>query len=250
MMHSFLLIGQSNMAGRGFLHEAPPLPKENINVLRNGRWQPLYRPVNPDRPFSGVCLAERFAQRYAQTYSVPVGLIPCADGGTCMEWWMPGEALFDHAVAQARLAQRTSVIAGVLWHQGESDTFADRIPLYEERLKTMIQALRQALGLEGVPFLMGELGDFLGVCQRDDLTELKNYALINEALWHVASQMPDTAMVSAEGLTANADQLHFNAASLYTFGERYFDVYQGMGYTPPHRELGQEKTARMVVESL
>ena len=225
MIHSFLLIGQSNMAGRGFLHEAPPLPKEDLKVLRNGRWQPMYRPVNPDRPFSGVNLAERFAQLYAQAYSVPVGLIPCADGGTRMEWWMPGQTLFDHAVAQAKLAQRTSVIAGVLWHQGESDTFGDRIPLYEERLAEMITALRRELQLEDVPFLMGELGDFLSLCQWPDLPELKNYDQINTILRRVAARTPLAATVSARGLGAN---LHFNAASLYAFGERYFEAYQGL----------------------
>ncbi|MBQ2401175.1 MAG: hypothetical protein II311_04070, partial [Lachnospiraceae bacterium] len=34
---------------------------------------------------------------------------------------MPGELLYDHAVMQSKLAQRTSEIAGILWHQGESD---------------------------------------------------------------------------------------------------------------------------------
>ena len=82
MIQSFLLIGQSNMAGRGFLGEAVPVNVEHIRVLRNGRWQPFYRPVNNDRPFSGVSLAESFAEKYAETYGVDVGLIPCADGGT------------------------------------------------------------------------------------------------------------------------------------------------------------------------
>lgn len=39
MVHSFLLIGQSNMAGRGSLQEAPPMKDARILVLRNGRWQ-------------------------------------------------------------------------------------------------------------------------------------------------------------------------------------------------------------------
>ena len=29
MVHSFLLAGQSNMAGRGFLNEVPPIHKES-----------------------------------------------------------------------------------------------------------------------------------------------------------------------------------------------------------------------------
>ena len=108
MIHSFLLIGQSNMAGRGFVEEAIPVDKTNLLILRNGRWQKLFRPVNPDRRTSGVNLAESFAEAYARDHGVQVGLIPCADGGTRIDQWAPGSLLFDHAVYQARLAQRTS----------------------------------------------------------------------------------------------------------------------------------------------
>ena len=36
-MKSVLLIVQSNMAGRGFLHEVTPIYNENIFMLINGR---------------------------------------------------------------------------------------------------------------------------------------------------------------------------------------------------------------------
>lgn len=66
MIHSFLLIGQSNMAGRGFFSEAADVDSSRIKILRNGRWQPMFRPINPDRAFSGVNLAESFAECYAK----------------------------------------------------------------------------------------------------------------------------------------------------------------------------------------
>jgi hypothetical protein len=81
-MHSFLLIGQSNMAGRGYLNEAHEIDTSRIYTLRNGRWQKMFRPINPDRSFSGVSLAESFAEAYAKKHHVDVGLICCADGGT------------------------------------------------------------------------------------------------------------------------------------------------------------------------
>ena len=37
MIHSFLLIGQSNAGGRGFANEVEPISNERIFVLRNGR---------------------------------------------------------------------------------------------------------------------------------------------------------------------------------------------------------------------
>ena len=114
MLHSFLLIGQSNMAGRGFINEAKQVDTSHIFILRNGRWQNMFRPIHPDRSFSGVCLAESFAESYAKKHNVDVGLICCADGGTTLDQWQEGGLLYDNAVSQARLAQRTSTIVGVL----------------------------------------------------------------------------------------------------------------------------------------
>jgi len=226
MIHSFLLIGQSNMAGRGFFDEAIEVDSSRISVLRNGRWMPMYRPVNNDRSFSGVNLAEKFAELYAKKYNVMVGLIPCADGGTRLDQWEPGSLLFDHAVFQAKLAQRSSTIAGVLWHQGESDCDPMLYPTYQPRFEAIMNAFRKELDLYDVPFILGKLGDFLAECDHPRIKHLENYHHVNDALEKIAASNPMTALVSAEGLTANADQLHFNAKSLYEFGIRYFEQFE------------------------
>lgn len=222
MIHSFLLIGQSNMAGRGDLNEAEPLTDPALKVLRNGRWRPAFRPINPDRPFSGVNLAESFAAAYARDHQVDVGLIPCADGGTTLDQWRAGGLLFDHAVMQARLAQRTSTIAGVLWHQGESDCPAPLYLCYEEKLTAILRAFREALDLHDVPFLLGGLGDFLP--ENDPV--YRTYPQINAALEHIAATTPRTGFVSAKGLTSKPDHLHFNTASLHQFGLRYYEQFR------------------------
>ncbi|MBQ8654396.1 MAG: sialate O-acetylesterase [Clostridia bacterium] len=222
IIHSFLLIGQSNMAGRGFLHEAQPLDNPSLKMLRNGRWQPLYRPVNGDRPFSGVNLAESFADAYARERNATVGLIPCADGGTTLDQWREGGLLFDHAVYQTRLAQRTSTIAGVLWHQGESDCPAHLWPYYEDKLRAILRAFRETLQLQGVPFLLGGLGDFLP--ENDPV--YASYPQINAALERIAADTPRTGFVSAQGLGSNPDHLHFSAAALEQFGLRYYEQFR------------------------
>ena len=222
MIHSFLLIGKSNMAGRGFLNEALPVDFSHVRVLRNGLWTGAFRPLNPDRGFSGANLAESFAEAYAAAHAVEVGIIPCADGGTCMDQWMPGEILYDNAVFQAKLAMRTSRLAGILWHQGESDMAPERWPQYEEKFRTFVQALRRELGAEDVPFLVGGLGDFLEHCPLIPPQNCPNYAKVNGALARVAATEPQMEFVSAAGLGANPDQLHFNAAALHAFGLRYY----------------------------
>lgn len=56
MMHSIFIIGQSNMAGRGYKSEVPPIANDRLFVLRNGRQRPMYVPVNPDRETAEINL--------------------------------------------------------------------------------------------------------------------------------------------------------------------------------------------------
>ena len=223
MIHSILIIGQSNMSGRGFMDEVSPIINDKLYVLRNGRWQNMYVPVNPDRPMAGINLAESFADLYADEHKVDVGIIPCADGGTSLEQWQVGGLLFDHACYMAELASRTSTIAAVLWHQGESDCSDARYPLYEERLTVILDAFRKKLDLYDVPFLVGGLGDYLEFCELSD--EYKNYTYVNEALKKVAEKNKMTGFVSAEGLEPNPDKLHFSAKALRDFGVRYYNEF-------------------------
>ena len=224
MMYSFLLVGQSNMAGRGFPAEVEKIPNDGIYVLRNGRWWPMYVPVNPDRVTAGINLAESFVFRFLQDHpGDTVGIIPCADGGTALHQWEPGEVLYDHAVMMTSLAQRNSTLAGILWHQGESDCGESRWPLYEEKAGRILQRLRADVGAPEVPVILGGLGDFLQVC-RDG--KFVNYVHVNAALRSMAQKLPGFGFASAEGLGANPDNLHFSAAALREFGLRYYEEFK------------------------
>ena len=63
-IHSFLLVGQSNMAGRGDLTKENAITAPDCFMLRMGRWQEMSEPINVDRavvegavPRSGANLA-------------------------------------------------------------------------------------------------------------------------------------------------------------------------------------------------
>ena len=208
------------MAGRGFLEEAQNVDTSKIYILRNGRWENMFRPINPDRSFSGVSLAESFAEAYVKKYNEDVGLICCADGGTSIDQWKPGELLFDNAVSQAKLAMRTSKIAGILWHQGETDASQEDYLTYKHKLENMILALRKELDLYDVPFIMGELGEFL------EFFPIKYFKEISTQQREIAETTNMAGFVSAKGLSSNPDNLHFSADALYEFGLRYFAEYE------------------------
>lgn len=222
-MDSFLMIGQSNMAGRGALDEVPPILDSRLFMLRNGRWQPLCEPVNYDRPFAGIGLAPSFALEYAKKYEREVGLIPCADGGTSIREWEPGGLLYSHAVMMTKLALRTSRLKGILWHQGETDSDCkEDAERYLERLAVFFGHLLHDLGNPNVPVLIGELGNFL----KDYPEGGDYYETVNRALREFSSRSPQYSFVPADGLTSNPDCLHFNAVSQREFGKRYFTAYR------------------------
>ena len=211
------------MAGRGFLHEVQPIRDARIKVLRNGRWQTMWEPIHFDRPFAGIGLGASFAKRWLEDHpGEEIGLIPCADGGSCVEEWLPGSELFDHAVLQAQLARRSSMLDGILWHQGENDCTQELIDAYPEKFRLFLDGLREALGARDIPFLIGGLGDYLVDC--DLYNDFTKTPLMNETLFSLADACENCLFVSARGLTGNPDLLHLNAASQRKFGLRYYEA--------------------------
>jgi len=226
-MTSFLMIGQSNMAGRGDFGEVERIDNADCYMLRMGRWQKMSEPINPDRAIfdvefhSGINLCASFADRYAKHFRKKIGLIPCADGGTRILQWQPGGLLFDHAVLMTRLAMRTSNFGGILWHQGESDCNDDNFSLYKERAIRMITEIRRELHAEDLPFIFGELSE--DISQRWNLGDYP--VRMNSIFREIQSEIPNCRLVSSKGLSLKPDGLHFNSTSLREFGNRYFDAY-------------------------
>lgn len=228
IIHSFLMIGQSNMAGRGEFADVPVIRNRLCFMLRMGRWQIMREPVNPDRDIfeiryhSGTSLAASFANEYAIDTGTPVGLIPCADGGTSIDQWAPGKVLYDHAVMMTKLAMRSSKLTGILWHQGESDCKNDELLYsYKDKFKTMVAALRKELGAEDIPIIIGELSENIS----DDWNVGDRPSKLNKIFHELASEVPLCRVASSEGLNLKADGIHFDAKSAREFGKRYYKEY-------------------------
>ncbi|MGG4345259.1 sialate O-acetylesterase [Paenibacillus lautus] len=224
MIKSFLMLGQSNMAGRGFLHEVDPIYNEKIKMLRNGQWQMMTEPINYDRPVSGVSLAASFADAWSKANpDEEIGLIPCAEGGSSLDDWHPEGILFQHALSEARFALRSSQICGILWHQGESDSSRSLHETYFEKLTLIIETLRNELNLDEVPLIIGGLGDFLGKTGFGQ--HATEYRQVNEQLQRFANEHENCYFVTAADLTANPDGIHLDAVSQRKFGYRYFQAF-------------------------
>ena len=224
MIKSFLMLGQSNMAGRGFLHEVEPIYNEKIKMLRNGQWQMMTEPINYDRPVSGVSLAASFADAWSKANpDDEIGLIPCAEGGSSLNDWHPEGILFQHALSEARFALHSSQISGILWHQGESDSYRSLHETYCEKLTHIIETLRSELKLDEVPLIIGGLGDFLGKTGFGQHST--EYRQVNEQMQRFANEQQNCYFVTAADLTANPDGIHLDAVSQRIFGYRYFEAF-------------------------
>lgn len=227
-MKSFLMLGQSNMAGRGDFGEVPEIQNNHCYMLRNGRFIPMVEPINPDRGFygnihSGIGLAASFADEYAKYFNEDIGLIPCADGGTQIKEWLPGEVLYENAVIQAKFAMRSSDIVGILWHQGESDCWnKPEVPHYRERFLTLMTALFEELNLPySTPIIIGEIGAFVKKTNNGN----NAYDEVNATLKALSEELEYGAFVSAENLNCRHDGVHFDSASYREFGKRYFSSF-------------------------
>ncbi len=233
----FLLIGQSNMAGRGRLEDVPPLSNPRIFMFRNRVWVTAQEPLHTDRPdIAGAGLAMSFAMGILEMQpDRAIGLIPCAVGGTPLSRWAPGADLFERAVAETNAALADCALQGILWHQGENDSnYEQEAKTYGERFSAMIAALRTRLGAETVPVIAGELGHFLRNHSGGDYFEE-----INGQLHRLMQRIPRFACVSAKGLTAHEDNLHFDASSLREFGERYARAWRRLTQSVRDQSLAE-----------
>ncbi|MEI3600233.1 MULTISPECIES: sialate O-acetylesterase [unclassified Oceanobacillus] len=223
-MKSILLIGQSNMAGRGFIEDVPPIYNEDINMLRNGRWQMMAEPLNFDRHISGVGPAASFAQAWTEDHpGESIGLIPCAEGGSSIDDWKTDGLLTRHAIAEAKFAMETSELVGILWHQGESDSYGERYKTYEDKLLSIFKHLKEELNAPDIPIIIGELGHYLGEVGFGK--SAVEYKQINQILSKVAQTEKNCYFVTAKGLTANPDGIHIDAISQRKFGLRYYEAF-------------------------
>jgi hypothetical protein len=219
--HLYLLVGQSNMAGRGALDADSKLIDSRVMVLdKSNQWVSATDPLHFDKPqAAGVGPGFAFGKAMAagSKAKIRIGLIPCAVGGSAIDSWQPGgydkptnTHPYDEALARARAAGQQGVFKGIIWHQGESDSSPGKAAVYLPKLITLVASLRRDLGNERLPFVAGELGYYR-----------EAYQNINTLLPLLPRQVPHTAVVSAEGLVHNGDGTHFDAASARQLGTRY-----------------------------
>ena len=229
--HLFLLVGQSNMAGRGTVEEQDRMPHPRVLMLnRTDAWVTAIDPLHFDKAAAGVGLGKTFGRLYAESHpGVTVGLIPCAVGGSPIDAWKPGAFYeptkshpWDDAMRRAQFALKTGTLTGILWHQGESDSNEKLAPGYEAKLHDLIARMRKELCAPEVPFVVGQMGKFAEAPWNE------GHAQVDKAHQDLPGKMKRTAFASADGLKHRGDKVHFDSPSYREFGRRYFEAFQSL----------------------
>lgn len=224
--HLYLLIGQSNMAGRGRVEPADLALDPRVLALdERDRWVVAVDPIHFDKPLAGVGLGTTFGKVVAaRNPDAVIGLIPCAVGGTRVSQWQkdappvePWGQLYENAVARARVALRDGVLKGVLWHQGEGDSSPGSISRYRARLTRLVEDLYADLGVSGVPFVAGKLGVW-------DPERHAQRQAFNANLEGLPGWLSPAAVVESEGLGHGGDSTHFSSKALRELGRRYAEA--------------------------
>ncbi|HEY0670433.1 MAG TPA: sialate O-acetylesterase, partial [Sphingobacteriaceae bacterium] len=217
----YIMMGQSNMAGRGVITpQYQKLQHERVVMLnKDNEWVKATHPVHFDKPKSvGVGPALTFGIAMAEAYpDKKIALVPCAVGGTPIKKWIPGAYdtvtkthPYDDAVKRIKYAMQYGTIKGIIWHQGEGDSELKASQQYIANLTELINRVRREAGNPQLPFVVGELGRFR-----------KTSHNINNVLPQLSSKVSHTKIVSAEGLWHKGDGTHFDSPSAAEFGRRY-----------------------------
>lgn len=115
----------------------------------------------------GAGLGIAFAKEMVARTGRPVGLIASAHGGTSMAEWDPARKAEDGASLYGSMCKQVEAaggkVRGVLWYQGESDANVDAQPVYCEKMKQLLAAMRTDTGMPSLPFYYVQLSRYAGV---------------------------------------------------------------------------------------
>ena len=219
--HIYLLMGQSNMVGRGEMTRWPPHPRV-LSFNKAGKWipavDPLHETSSRDRVGPGVSFGRGMLHVVDQ--EVTVGLVPCAVGGSPLSRWEKGGDLYTATVRRAREATKLGVLRGILWMQGEKD--AKDLALaksYAKRLDAMVSDLRRDFEMPELPFVAA-----LPCAELAGRGDRPGAELVSESLRELPRRVRHTATVDSTGLKSTGDQTHFSTESQRELGRRYAEA--------------------------
>ncbi|KAL2346440.1 hypothetical protein Fmac_000440 [Flemingia macrophylla] len=231
----FILGGQSNMAGRGgVVNETgtgvarwdgvvPPECRPNPSVWRldaHVAWVEAREPLHADidaKKTNGIGPGMAFANSVLGKHAElgPIGLVPCAVGGTNISEWERGKELYSHMIKRAKASLRDGgTIRALLWFQGESDTVnLNDARSYQTSLRNFFFNVRHDLHSPLLPIIQVALASGLG-----PYIEIVRQAQLSIDLLNLRT-------VDAHGSPLQPDGLHLSTQAQVHLGQKMADAF-------------------------
>ena len=214
----FLLIGQSNMAGRGTMIAGDEnVFSENVYIL-NAEGEPesasnplnKYSTIRKSLSMQQINPGFSFSRKIAAETGRKILLVVNARGGTSVSEWAVAGEYYSEAVRRTEQALKYGRLKAILWHQGEADSSSPET--YLDRLAVIVDSLRKDLDAPQVPFIAGEIAGWH-----------RNAARFNPVIRRISGKIPYSDYVSSEGCTPLKDTSdpHFGRDGQILLGERY-----------------------------
>lgn len=272
----WVLAGQSNMEGYGYLVDV----QQSSPLIRTfdlaDRWgvaeEPLHTLVNSVDPVHWPLNAQREPERLAgerlETYvlnrkrgagpglpfavemlartGTPIGLIPCAHGGTSMEQWSPalkdreGESLYGSMIRRVQAVG--GHVKGVLWYQGESDANPKAAPVFLAKFEEFVNAVRTDFKQPDLPFYYVQIGRHI------DKNNVAEWNTVQLAQLRAESEIPHSGMVASVDLDME-DGIHLATQDLKRLGRRLADLVCHDLF-PRIKDYGERKTGPRPVQAV
>ncbi|XP_062076750.1 probable carbohydrate esterase At4g34215 [Humulus lupulus] len=227
----FILSGQSNMSGRGGVDKhhhwdsiVPPECRPNHGILRLSaklHWEIAHEPVHKDIDTKKTCgvgpgMAFANAVRARLAPIGPLGLVPCAVGGTAIKEWGREERLYKNMIKRAKESVKSGgEIRALLWYQGESDTSSeDDVATYQGKMEELIQNVRDDLSLPSLPIIQVAINSGLDERFLEKLREVQ-----------LNMKVANVVCVDAKGLELKFDNLHLTTEAQVELGHKLAQAY-------------------------
>lgn len=219
-MDIYLLIGQSNMAGRAEISATDSTELEGVFLFNDqAQWEPAKNPFNRYSTVRKEISMQRlgpgygFAKALGEKTENRIGLVVNARGGSAIQSWQKGhsDGYFEEAMKRVKPALHSGELKAILWHQGESNSKDPEN--YTELFRQMVTDIRSELNMPELPFVVGQVGQW----------QAKN-SEINTVISQLPDQISFTSLVTSDGLTpmkGDTNDPHFDTESQLLLGQRY-----------------------------
>lgn len=219
----YLLIGQSNMAGRGYLIENDTLNSiEGVYILNQKgeiveARNPLnqYSTIGKEYAMQQMSPAFSFSKMVRKESGRKILLVVNARGGSSISEWSPSNdstKFYSEAIRRTKQAMKYGDLKAVLWHQGCSDSSDKLREKYMGRLNELAENLRSDLGNDDLYFLAGELGHWRA-----------SSPSFNNMIHTIGENIKNSDYISSQGAEMRSDPSdpHFSRDGQIVLGERY-----------------------------